>query len=514
VDRSPLNGLASAPSRWFDARMIVTSAAMRELEAEAIRQGHDEARLMEAAAAGIVAVASRWFRAPGRCVVFAGKGNNGGDVLVAGRMLEERGWQVDAVPVYAADELSPVARERQHEFLAAGGRLREAIAPATADLVLDGLLGTGARGALRGPLGAAAEAIATLRAAGARVLSADLPSGLDPDSGEAPEGTVVADCTVAIGRAKMGLFSDEAGAFTGSIEVIALPGVPPAAPTGSETLFTRAELARLIPRPALDAHKGDCGRVGIVAGSVGFAGAAVLAASGALRAGAGLVTVFVPPDVYPVVASAAPPEAMVRPCTDPAGAASAASLDAIAVGPGLGFAHRESVLRLIAEFPGPAVIDADALTALASAPETLHRAVGARVLTPHPGEMARLFPCREGWSRLEWGTAWAADNPGVLLLKRPRTLIVARGMPAVHNTTGNPGMAAGGMGDVLTGILAALLGRGIAPREAAVLGAWLHGRSADLLVHRDGVSEEGLTASDVARGLGEALRDLRRPLKG
>jgi len=465
---------------------------------------------MQQAGAGIAAVVRRLRPHSRHCTVFAGKGHNGGDVLVAGAALARAGWSVRVVLAADESDLAPLTTE-QLPALRALDRVEFSGSAGSPQVVLDGLLGVGCAGSLRGRVRDAADAIAGCRAGGALVVAADLPSGLDADSGQPGEGCVVADVTVTIGYPKAGLSKDPAAACTGAIELVVLNGVEPPESSGPESILTRAELANLLPRRPLTAHKGMCGRLGIVAGSSGFAGAATLAACGALRGGAGLVTLFVNPAIYEIVASTAPPEAMVRASTELAADVLDAGLDALAIGPGAGFEREADMVRLLAGFPGPAVVDADALAWVGRDPSLLTRSGAARLLTPHPGEMQRLFPRREEWTRADWVEAWTAEHPGTLLLKGARTLIGHAGRPLQFNPTGNPGLASGGMGDVLTGLLGALLAQKLGAYEAACLGAWLHGRAADLLVHGGLISEESLLAREVAAHLGPALLDLRSP---
>jgi NAD(P)H-hydrate epimerase len=255
-------------------------------------------------------------------------------------------------------------------------------------------------------------------------------------------------------------------------------------------------------------HKGDCGRVTLVAGALGTAGAAVLAAQGALRAGAGLVTLCVPHEIYPIVASRAPEECMVRPVAS-AEDVLFSRADALGLGPGLGIGNAELALCLVRDFGGPAVVDADALNALAAGHlSVLEHAAGPRLLTPHPGEMARLDPEGVELGRCERVRRFTDRWPVTLLLKGARTVVGTGGVGLSFNTTGNPGMASGGMGDVLTGVCAALLAQGLECHEAAILGAWLCGRAAESLVCVGLRCEESLLASDVAGALGAAFHAL------
>ena len=256
-----------------------------------------------------------------------------------------------------------------------------------------------------------------------------------------------------------------------------------------------------------DSYKNQFGRVGIVAGSKGFTGAAIMCSLGALRAGAGLVEVFVPEDVYEIVASAAPPEVMVKPvqsyCDLPN-----ESVDAWGVGPGLGQKRADEVLHLVQSARRPMVIDADALNILSSKTALLNRIKGPRLLTPHPGEMKRLFGSRKE-TRVQTAKRFITKFPVALLFKGARTIVAQRQQPISYNTTGNPGMATGGMGDVLTGVCAALIGQKLSPYDAARVGAWVCGRAAEIAIFDHGASEESLLPRDVLDHLGAAFNDLR-----
>ena len=373
-------------------------------------------------------------------------------------------------------------------------------------IILDGLLGLGSHPPLREPIRGACREINSLGKRSAYVVAVDLPSGLDGESGAADDDCVVADFTITVGCAKSGLVADDALDFVGRLEVVPLDELQPKE-TGGAELATPESLCHLLPRRKFSAYKNQFGRIGIVAGSRGFTGASIMSSLGALRAGAGLVELFVPEEIYEIVAAAAAPEVMVKPVKsyiDLLGE----PLDVWAVGPGLGQAHAAEILELIREASSPMVVDADGLNTLSSNIETLQAVKGPRLLTPHPGEMKRLFPNERG-SRAEIASRFCDDYRVTLLLKGSRTIVAEAGRPLSYNTTGNPGMATGGMGDVLTGVCAALLGTRLLPNDAARLGAWLCGRAAELAIFNGTASEESLLPRDVLDHLGGAFRDLR-----
>ena len=492
--------------------MILTCAEMRALETRAFAEGMAAEKLMDEAGAEIAAVVRQFFPEPGKCLVFFGKGHNGGDALVAARHLARRGWKVDLRAAFGVEAWSTLTVRKQREFTEAAARVAVVTRPENggALVVLDGLLGVGAGGALREPVRAAAREINRLRREeNAHVFALDLPTGLDGDSGAADEDCVLADCTVTVGFAKAGLLADAATRYVGRLCVVPLAALSARATAGDfSTVATARSLSALLPRRGFEKHKGECGRVGLVAGSPGYIGAAVLCAEACLHAGAGLVTLYVTPEIYPLVAARIAPEVMVKAVAS-YDEVLAARHDVLAIGPGLGTGRAEEILSLIERAPQPMVVDADALNILATRPDTLARSAGSRLLTPHPGEMARLFPESAKLSRRATAEDFTARFPVTLLLKGARTLVAERGRALSYNSTGSPGMATGGMGDVLTGVCAALAGQRLALHDAARLGAWLCGRAAELAVFGGAESEESLSARHVIARLGDACKNLR-----
>jgi NAD(P)H-hydrate epimerase len=488
--------------------MLVTCSEMRALEESAFSEGISAESLMEEAGAQIAAAVRQFFFLPGRCVVFAGKGHNGGDALVAARHLQQHGWEIDLREPFPRGQAAALTQKKALELAEdrSLGPLGYSVTCRRSLVVLDGLLGLGAGGALREPIRSACREIHRLRREqDAHVFALDLPTGLDGDTGAADADAVVADATLTIGFAKAGLLTDGAVNHVGRLAVLPLRELAGHAPV-EQTVATAAELQALLPRRAFDTHKGGCGRVGIVAGARGYLGAAVLCAEAAIRGGAGLVTLYVPEEIYPLIATRVAPEVMVRAAASPLDVL-AERHDVLAIGPGLGRARDEAIRELIARAPQPAVVDADALNALADAPATLDRCAGPRLLTPHPGEMARLDPLPR--PRREIVGHFTARWPHALLLKGARSLIGQRGRPLSYNSTGHPGLATGGMGDVLTGLCAALAAQGLALYDAARLGAWLLGRGAEIAVFGGGESAETLRPSALLDRLGAAFADLR-----
>src|SRR5712692_2974264 len=483
---------------------------MRDAEEAAFARGIEVETLMDEAGVGIARAVRKFFPHPGTCFVYAGKGHNGGDALVAAEHLKRAGWKIDlhlAFPESECGELTRKKLQTLHRHPAEGTR---AGGPCHT-IVLDGLLGLGADRLLREPIRAAAREINQLRHShNAFVFAVDLPTGFNADSGEVdPEDCVIADFTIAIGFAKHGLIVDPALDFVGRIEVVPLVDLAAEITAPKELAGTAHSLSPLLPRRKFSAYKNQFGRIGIVAGSKGFVGAALMTASGALRAGAGLVEVFVPEEIYPIIASAAPVEAMVKPVRRYRDLLEE-KIDIWALGPGLGKERASEVLNLIENAQQPMVVDADGLNILADKIHTLRTCRGPRLLTPHPGEMKRLMEvgkmARSGIAR-----NFCDQFPITLLLKGSRSIVCERGKPISYNTTGNPGMASGGMGDVLTGVCAGLAGRELSMYDAGRVGAWICGRAAEISIFQFSVSEESLLASDVLAHLGNAFNELRNP---
>lgn len=499
--------------------MNVTCEEMRALERRAFEAGATAEGLMEEAGARMARAVRQFFPRPGVCRAFYGKGHNGGDALVAARYLARAGWRVTLHSAFPEETLAPLT-QRQLEALGAPGEAPEPWVEGPR-VVLDGLLGVGAQRGLQGAIRDAAAEINRLRhAEGAAVFALDIPTGLDGDTGEADPDAVRADVTLCVGFAKRGLLADEALDFVGRLAVLPLEALCAQAPGAGqllESVATPQSLAGLFPRRAFGTHKGQCGRVGIVAGSRGMTGAAVMAANAAVRSGAGLVTLFVTPEIYAPVAARAMPEVMVTP-VDCYLAVLDRPLDVLGIGPGLGREDGPDVLAVCEDFKGTAVIDADALNLLSGNPAALRHAAGPRLLTPHPGEMQRLFPESARFSRRETAQRFletCGEKAVTLLLKGSRTLVAERAEGGAFrfswNTTGSPAMATGGMGDILTGTCAALAGQGLPLFDAARAGAWVCGRAAERALVHGGQSQESLAATDLLGTLGAAFGDLRDP---
>lgn len=481
----------------------VTVAEMREIEAQVMRGAINESELMERAGVALGRAIGLQYPQIRAAVAYLGKGHNAGDALIALRVLhEEFGWDIGARSAYPVEEAAELTR-RQWEVLGVDRMLAEIpkdqfIGPV---LLLDGLLGIGAKGALREPLAGLAKEMENLRKTrGFLVAAVDLPSGVDPDSGEVFQGAVTADRTFMIGEAKRGLLTGRAAIATGALALVSVEGL--SGHGGEMELICPQKMDfGKAPRP-FDFHKGKAGRVGILAGSPAFTGAALISTTGALAAGGGLVTLYSPSAASDAIRPRLPLEAMFKSCDDPAELLDE-RMDAIVVGPGLGEMQGDfgkGLLELISSTKVPMVIDADGLNLLSRHQvKTDER----HVLTPHPGEFERLAGKQDGISREEQARNFSACTRSILLLKGARTIVARDGIPLRINSTGTPAMANGGQGDLLSGVIGALLAQRMDPFDAASFGAWLCGHAAEIFVDENGSPAK---ATDVAGKIGLAQR--------
>lgn len=462
-----------------------------------------------------------------KVMLFAGKGNNAGDSFAAARTLANKGWSVSVALVAEKREYKGDAL-LQLEILQKCGLpvlvLKSAmdwdrafVEASLSDLLIDGLLGTGFHGELAPDFLRAADLINAVKTP---VLAIDLPSGIDPDTGRAAHGAVKAELTVTMAAPKPGLYLYPGASFAGKVKVaeIGHPLRLLAAQAGKRELVTPALIKpRLRERP-VNAHKGMAGRVVLFAGSPGFTGAAALASYAAVKTGAGLVTLLTPLSSQNVLAVKLT-EVMVKgmiertPGVLGSGAVNemlsiAEACDASAIGPGLGVAEatKEVVREYLTKCEKPIVIDADALTALNGHTEILGKMRTVKVLTPHPAEMARLTgDTAESVDneRMAVAARYAAAWQAVIVLKGAPTVVALPDGSVWLNQTGNEGMASGGSGDVLTGVITALLGQGLAAADAAIVGVYLHGLAGDLAA-ADG--KIGLAAGQLCEKLPQARK--------
>ncbi len=512
---------------------LVTAAQMRAMETRAVDAGTPLAELMEQA--GLAVAQEAWLSlgtvAGRRIVVLAGPGDNGGDGLVAARYLAD--WEAE-VAVYLLrprDETDvPYTQlcERDTKIILAADDKDYALLDsllASAEIVIDALLGIGPRRAIEGALEAILQRVshARQRSHPPTIIAVDLPTGVAADSGAADESSLRADITVTFGFAKVGLYLLPGSEFAGRVEVVDI-GLPK---SGQEDvrveLMSTAFVRERLPARAVSGNKGTFGRVLVVAGSRNYVGAARLCAEACYRAGAGLVTVACPASVQAMLAPALA-EATWLPLADDDGeidlAAVASILETLAacnvmlIGPGLGpsAGARQLVSALLSDVPASVratVIDADGLNALAAQAGWEDRVAGACVLTPHPGEMARLLGTsvtEVQTDRLNIALGAAARWRQIVVLKGAHTIVAAADGRAAISPHANPLLATGGTGDVLAGAIAGLIAQGMAPFDAAVSGVYVHGLAAEELSQELG--DGGLLASDLLPALPRAIRTI------
>jgi len=513
---------------------VLTPAQMREAERRTMEEhGVSSLRLMERAGEEVVAaIAAHVESRPGPVTVLCGRGNNGGDGWVAARLLREREWYVRGVLLGRADEVSGDARTNLERARQAGipvaevqndddwDRCRSRLA--TGRPIVDALFGTGLTRPLSGLLATVARDV---NAAGGPVVAIDLPTGLLSDMSRRDDPCFRAALTVTFAAPKLALALRPAPAGRVIVADIGVPAdVVAKLPAPRIELLTAETIGSLVPVRPTESHKGDFGRVVIVAGSRGKTGAARLAGLGALRAGAGLVTIATPASCLGTVAQE--PEYMTLGLPDEEGVATGDGLeellagpwDVVAAGPGLGTgAGCRRIVRALLDRPdrGRLVLDADALTVCGEDRDLLRGLVRGRpeapvAITPHPGEMARLSGTTVAdvqRDRVGVAHSFAREHGVHVVLKGARTVIAAPNGAVSINTTGNPGLAKGGSGDVLTGVVAAWLGQVRDVNAAVALAVHLHGLAGDLAAREMG--ESGMLARDVARRLGPAAAQMR-----
>jgi len=512
---------------------LVTAAEMRQLDRRTIEDiGVPSVVLMENAGRSTFQIILREFPdLLGPVAVLAGRGNNGGDGLVVARYLANEGFSVTVFLMASRDRVRGDALVNLKILEAMGHQVEEVLEEdqlnaavhrlSRAELVIDALLGTGLDSPVRGLLAQLIDRVNKLRAP---ILAVDIPSGLSADTGEPLGSTVQADVTVTCGLPKLGQIVPPGRDYVGRLWVVDI-SIPPALTRDLKTELAAApEMRRLLPRRPFASHKGTFGHLVVLAGSEGKTGAAAMTAEAGLRSGAGLVTAAVPASLNDIL-EAKLTEAMTLPLPEAEGAralgekALAALTDfladksAAALGPGLG-THpetRELVRSLVQNCPLPLIIDADGLNCLAGQLEALKGAPGPRILTPHPGEMSRLLgtTAKEVQSRrLEIARDFAGAHGVWLVLKGSQTLVAAPDGQVSLNPTGNPVLASGGTGDVLTGLIGGFAAQGLPPWDAARLGVYLHGLAADYLAEQ--IGPRGHIAGDLLTNFAEFLSKFAR----
>ena len=485
--------------------------ALRLLEArgtEICGNGEEFVLMARAGEAAWRCVLAHWPQAK-RIVIVCGPGNNGGDGHVLARHAHTSGCDVCVLRLPGHAPMSPLAKRACDEYLASGGRLVESQdALAGADLIVDALFGIGLTRAPDAPTSAL---ITAINAQQAPVLALDVPSGIDARTGNMPGMAINALRTLQFIARHRGLCTGVALEHVGELELATLDVPAPlfeGVEVGAHVLAVDA-LKAMLPLRARNSHKGSNGHVLCIGGDLGGGGAILLAAEAALRCGAGLVSVATRSEHVPALLSHRP-EVMahvVAPAGDLQVLLGRASV--VAIGPGLGQSEwGRGLFAAVMACGKPRVLDADALNLLAQAPGLLH---SSDVMTPHPGEAARLLGCATGdiqRDRFAAAKALGERFGAQVVLKGAGTIIASPGATPVIIGAGNPGMAVGGMGDLLTGCIAALLAQGLSPRDAAIAGALLHAAAGDAAADEDG--ERGLLPSDLLPWLRRLANPVRR----
>lgn len=515
----------------------ITSAQMREVDKIAATEFEMTGfELMRRAGQGVATtveyLAEKTRGGDAFIQLIAGRGNNGGDAFAAALFLHEDKYDVEVLLAGSASDIRGDALRHLGKMRAAGIPLLELPTKeswedalrdtGSGEIIVDGVLGIGINGPPRGPIAGAIHYI-NAAAEDNLIISIDVPSGIDADTGEAPGAAVVADITATIGMPKIGLLSQRAIPYVGSLDVIGI-GIPLELTESfhsSRHLITGWDARRHLRKRSRSAHKGDFGHLLIIGGASGYAGAPALAGLAALRSGTGLVSALVPHSTYQTVAGAAL-ELMVHSGTaTDTGSLDAASwrewqtrihdFTAIVAGPGM-TRHADTstwVRELLRHARCPMLLDADALNTLEGDSRLIASANGPVVITPHPGELARLLGCKtEDIQRDREAAVIEAAHltKAVVVLKGAGTLVAKEGSPLHVNLTGNPGMATGGMGDALSGLIGSLLAQGVAPFEAACTGVFLHGRAGDNAMWRH--SQASLLPTDLIELLPMTFREV------
>lgn len=511
---------------------LLTATQMRELDRIAIEEWQVPGLvLMENAGRATAEHLEEYFDDlhPGPVTIFAGKGNNGGDGYVIARHLLNRGWDVATVVLADPEKVTGDARVNldiliksgaEIEFISEDTSFDEQLEPfQQTGLVVDALFGTGLSSKVEGLY---ARVIDWINSSAAVVVAVDIPSGIDATSGQVLGSAVFADLTVTFASAKVGHVVYPAVEFVGDL-IVSDIGIPKqlADQQKIDHLFINAEAAQyLLPARPASGHKGTFGHLLLVAGSTGKSGAAALAAEGGLRAGAGLATLACPAHLNPVFEIKLT-EVMTVPLPEVDGMVSMQALSdlralwqeksVLAIGPGLGTGDEIGglVRRLVRECPLPMVIDADGINALVGHLDVFSGREAATILTPHPGEMARLLGCAIAdveSDRISIARDFACEHGVILVLKGARTVVAEPGGAVFINGSGNPALACGGTGDVLTGVIGGLVGQGMTAVAAVLLGVYMHGRAADRLFETEG--RAGILATDLLKEIPATRREL------
>lgn len=512
----------------FKEMRVATSKEMQEIDRKTIRDyGISGSVLMERAGLAVATRIKELFEKQ-KVIVLSGSGNNGGDGIVAARNLHEWGWNVKVILLFKETKLSRDCLEQYRIAKKTGVPIEFRTEITGKDthsaLVVDAIFGTGLSKDVTGKI---ADLISFLNNSDAHVISLDIPSGISSDTGLVMGVAVIADYTVTFGLPKRGHLLYPGAEHAGKlfIEDIGFPEELLKSNKLRVELLEKRDVSLLIPERPRYSHKGDYGHVLVVAGSRGKTGAAFMAAKACMRAGAGLVTIGVPEslmDVFQVRVT----EEMILPLPDAGdGTLSSKALekilkflsdkaDVLAIGPGISVTDdtKKLVSVLVAGSPVPMIMDADAINAIQGNQNILKKAKSPIILTPHTGEMAGLLQgSKESeQDRINIAMKFSKETGTYLVLKGAPTVIAEPEGSVFINSTGNPGMASAGVGDVLTGMIAAFLGQKLNPLEAAILGVYIHGLAGDIAAKR--IGEHSLIASDIIDMISEAFISLKSRL--
>jgi NAD(P)H-hydrate epimerase len=522
---------------YFGGRVLplVSAQTMREIDVQATRQfGIASLTLMENAGRSVVEeIETHWGSLAGRSLlIVAGKGNNGGDGFVAARYALQRQAFVTVLLIGSGRDVrgdakanyESLKRTKDDRLTILRSFRRKEFSRRGFDFIVDAIFGTSFHGAVRGEYKRIIDWLGTRRTS--KIIAVDIPSGLDATTGERSNAVVRADLTVTMAFPKIGLYLGKGRQYTGMVSVadIHIPRALAKKKSSETFLVEERDVREGLPVRPLDAHKHSVGKIFVLAGSKGLTGAALLCSQSAMKSGAGAVVLGIPATVFPAVARRT---LEVMPFALPATSEGSLALpgfddvvkkirwaDVLLLGPGISQypETQDLVRRIIATCNKPMVIDADGLNALAADCRILNRRKGRHViLTPHLGEFSRLTGISPGEiekNRIELARVFAQKNNVVIVLKGAPTIVVDPKGKVFVNSTGNPGMATAGSGDVLAGIIAALLGQGNGPLHAAINGVFVHGYAGDIV--RGKIGEMGMLASDILREIPAALKELAK----
>lgn len=490
----------------MDGRAVVTADEMKRLEKMAVDAGENEQRFMENAGAGIAKAVEEFLVTPsfGQIYLLIGKGNKGGDAFTAGALLLKKGFSVLAYHLFPLSECSPLCQKMAQRFTDAGGKMVPFTPSFEKGLILDGLLGTGFHGATTGIF---AEAITAANRSGLPIFAIDIPSGLNGSTGEVATVAIEAHTTVSLGLPKIGFFIGQGWNHIGKLVHVdfGLPKTFVDQAQVSAHLISEEKAALALPKMKRNRHKYQAGYILAIAGSPGMPGAALMCCLAALKGGAGIVRLFYPKEMHEELLAA--PYELIKESWDLIDdrriEEESKRAKALIIGPGVGRseATERAITKLLAKTALPCVIDADALFFIAknkamSLPEKT-------ILTPHHQEMERILGSGPTFEKCQ---AFVEERKVTLLLKGGPTVLFHPGTTPLIIAHGDPGMAKAGTGDVLTGIVAALVAQGLAMREAAALGALLHALSGEIAAHAE--TSYCVVATDLIHFLPDAIQSL------